>query len=104
MELSPPNPAQLQREFNHYREAVEKTYSGLTGQQAYDLAYYDNLETSDPLGRCPYYRGTDQRDFSYLACEECLKSCPILCGLAISAPAMARQQRWPSMRFLAKRL
>ena len=63
MELFRPNLAQLKRECNHYREIVEKTYSGLTGQQAYDLAYYDNLETSDPLGRCPYYRGTDQRDF-----------------------------------------
>src|SRR3954466_1005293 len=63
MELFRPNLAQLKRECNHYREIVEKTYSGLTGQQAYDLAYYNNLETSDPLGRCPYYRGTDQRDF-----------------------------------------
>src|SRR3954467_4491524 len=39
MELSRPDSAQLKREFNHYREIVEKTYSGLTGQQAYDLAY-----------------------------------------------------------------
>src|SRR4051794_34931401 len=104
MELFRPNPAQLKREFSHYREIVEKTYSGLTGQQAYDLAYYDNLETSDPLGRCLITVVPIKGIFLYLACEECLESFPILRGLAISVPAMARQQRWPSMRFLEKQL
>ena len=63
MELFRPTAEQLRREFAHYREIVARTYSGLTDQQAYDLAFYDNLETHDPLGRLPYYRGTDQRDF-----------------------------------------
>jgi hypothetical protein len=51
MELFRPTAEQLKREFAHYREIVARTYSGLTDQQAYDLAYYDNLETHDPLGR-----------------------------------------------------
>jgi SAM-dependent methyltransferase len=63
MKLIRPSAQQLRREFEHARDIVAKTYTGLGNQQAYDLAYYDNLETIDPLGRCTYYRGTDQRDY-----------------------------------------
>jgi SAM-dependent methyltransferase len=75
-ELCRPAAELLSQEFDHYRGIVESAYSGLTPQQAYDLAYYNNLETRDPLDRCPYYRGTDQRDFFIPALKRLFKQLP----------------------------
>jgi SAM-dependent methyltransferase len=66
----------LTREFDHYRAIVASAYSGLSPQEACDLAYYNNLETKDPVGRCPYYRGTDQRDFFIPRLKELFKQLP----------------------------
>ncbi|CAM5999578.1 unnamed protein product [Sphagnum balticum] len=76
MKIYKPGTERLQYEYNHYREIVLRTYSGLSNQQAYDLAYYDNLETIDTLGRCPYYRGTDQRDYFIPRLQEIFKKLP----------------------------
>jgi SAM-dependent methyltransferase len=75
-ELRRPTAELLTREFNHYCSLVEYAYSGLTPQQAYDLAYYNHMETKDPLGRCPYYRGTDQRDFFIPALKRLFEQLP----------------------------
>ena len=48
------------------REVAENlltaTFSGLRLQHAYNLGFYGNVATSDPLARCHTYLGTDQRD------------------------------------------
>ena len=53
----------LKRERPVTKALLTTAFSGLNLQHAYDIAFYGNLSTTDPLGRCRGYLGTDQREY-----------------------------------------
>lgn len=60
--MTSPSPEWLSAQVEKARTLLPLKYTGLTPQQAYDLAFYANLTTQDPLDRVLSYLGTDQRD------------------------------------------
>lgn len=46
----------------HADRLVRLAFRGLAPQDAYDLAFYGHLLTTDPAGRLPTFLGTNQRD------------------------------------------